>query len=264
VKLLLAGDSHGDANYMQKVINHACLLEADAIFQLGDWGLGFGLSQRKISGEQYDTFTYHVSKFATLVMCPVYFLPGNHENYDYLEQLLPTLKKRSNDTYELEPNVYFVPRGTIIEFGGIRFLVCGGATSVDQDYRTPHVSYWQQELITDEDVAKCKAAGPADVVLTHDFPIECTVIDRHLSPGWGEKAQREVIQNRTKVSEILDASGASFLFHGHLHKRYDEFIETASGNRVLVKGLACNMDYLEDAIYLLDTEDLSGIESRSQ
>lgn len=255
MKLLLAGDSHGDANYMQRVLNRACHEDGiEAVIQMGDFGYGWAFSQRKGTGEKYDTFTAHVSKFAALADLPVYWLPGNHENYDALEELVARLEPQPNGTYEIEPNVFYIPRGTVLEFGGLKFLCCGGACSVDQAYRILGQSYWTQELITSADIDRCIDAGPVDVVLTHDFPWECTVIDRHLSPSWGEKAQRETIQGRMNVSAILNASGASNLFHGHLHLRYNEKIITASEKHVWVTGLACNFDDFGDAIFVLDTE----------
>lgn len=253
MKLLLAGDSHGDVKYVEFVLRRAVREGCEAVVQLGDFGYGWKFGQRKVTGERFDKFSHHVSKLACQTGMPVLWLPGNHENYDALDEFVATHDPRPDGTYEIEPLVYYIPRGTVLEFDCVRFLCCGGATSVDQAYRTLGTSYWPQELINDDDVAKCIAAGPVDVVLTHDFPWECEILDRHLSPYWGEKAQREVIQNRMQVSSILNASGASSLFHGHLHIRYNEKIVTASEKEVWVTGLACNMDQFDDAVHVFDT-----------
>ena len=240
---------------MQRVINRACHEDGvEAVVQLGDYGFGWGFSQRKVTGERYDTFSSHVSKFAQLAGLPVYWIDGNHEGHSALQELVASMEPQPNGTYEIEPSVFYIPRGLVMEFGGLKFLCCGGATSVDQNMRIPGKSWWPQELITDADVDRCIQAGPVDVVLTHDFPWECEIADRHLSPYWGEKAQHEVIQNRMKVSAILNASGASNLFHGHLHRRYNEKIVTISEKHVWVTGLACNNDVFEEAVYVLDTE----------
>lgn len=263
--ILLAGDSHGDSTYAQNVAARAQREGADAVFQLGDFGYGWRWGQRKVTGEPFCEFTANISKFAKRTGVPWYWLGGNHENYDAIELFMEQLEPEANGTYQVEPDVFYVPRGLVLCFGGKLFLCCGGACSIDQNYRmgeerqTGRKSYWTQELITQKDIDLCEEQGTMDALFTHDFPIECNIIDRHLNPGWGEAAQRETIQNRTNVSTILNASKAKRLFHGHLHIRYTEVIETAIGTRVMVVGLDCNGTSMKHSTYLLDTEDVESV-----
>jgi len=124
--------------------------------------------------------------------------------------------------------------------------------------RVEGVSWWAGELITEADVQKCKAAGQADILLTHDFPIEVQVVDRHLDPGWGEWAQAHSLESRYKVSGILANCGARLVVHGHLHRCYSEWIEVKD-QRVLVRGLERDSVYnrpttLAESTLLLDLE----------
>lgn len=256
MKILFVGDSHGDATFMQAVFSHARRVGGDCVFQLGDFGYGWGWSMGK-GGVRYDTFTSHIAKFAHQSEIPCYWLGGNHENYDAIDSWFVQHSPRDDGTYEFAPLVYYVPRGLQINFGTLSFLCCGGAVSIDRDMRHPGTSWWEQEAITEADVEKCAEAGQVDVLLAHDFPWECNVVDRHLDPYWGERAQRGTEQNRQMVSRILDACGATRMFHGHLHRRYDEVVETTSGTRVLVTGLDCNYATpLSKSIYLFDTETI--------
>lgn len=253
MKILLAGDSHGNSPHMMNVFAHACRQDAEMVIQLGDFGYGWGFSQRKGTGEKYDTFTSHVAKFAAMAEMPCYWIPGNHENYDALYKLVDSLAPAPDGTYEIEPDVFYVPRGLVLTFDGVRFLCCGGACSVDKKMRTNHVSWWSQEAITEDDVDICAAAGQCDVLLSHDFPWECNVVDRHLSPVWGDEAQANTMESRKKISRIAVAAGVRRIVHGHLHKKYNETIEM-NGRSVLVSGLNCDNTSMSESTLLVDTE----------
>lgn len=255
----MAGDTHGNSQHMQNVFAHACRVEAEIVFQLGDFGYGWGFSQRKGTGEKYDTFTDNVAKFVKRTggiatrEIPCYWLPGNHENYDALDALVDTLDAQPDGTYEIEPSVFYVPRGTVLTLDGVRFLCCGGATSVDKKMRIPFVSWWEQEAITDEDVATCADAGTADVLLSHDFPWECNIVDRHLDDFWGVEAQINTEASRKRISQIAVNAGVRRIFHGHLHIKYNESIEL-NGQSVLVSGLDCDGNSMNSSTMLVDTE----------
>jgi predicted phosphodiesterase len=255
VKILLAGDTHGNSSHTMGVFAHARRLEADAVFQLGDFGFGWRFGQRKGSGEQFCVFTDHVSNFAATTDIPCYWIGGNHENYDRLEELLDGLEPQPDGTYKVASRVFYVPRGTELEFGGKSFLCCGGGTSIDKKMRTPYVSWWPQEAITDDDVWECAERGQCDVLLSHDFPWECEVIDRHLDPFWGVEAQEQVMASRNRISAIAGAAAVRNIFHGHLHVRYDEDI-TIQGRPVHVTGLDCDGTAMKLSTLLLDTDTL--------
>lgn len=263
--ILFAGDTHGDSTHAQNVAAHAARANADAVFQLGDYGYGYHWLQRKVTGDRYCKFTDNVSKFAKKSGVPWYWIGGNHENYDAIDEFMAELTPEPNGTYQVDEDVFYVPRGLVLCFGGKFFLCCGGACSIDQNYRIErerkkgYKSYFPQELITQADIDRCEEAGRVDMVVTHDFPIECNIVDRHLNPAWGDVAQRQTIANRTNVSTILNASHANRLIHGHLHIRYTEVIETAIGKRVMVVGLDCNNTSMRDSTYLLDTEDVESV-----
>ena len=262
-RLLLAGDVHANSQHMQAVMGHACRVDADAVVQLGDWGYGFGLSQRKITSEKYCTFTDHVSKFVQRTenvatgrrKIPVFWIDGNHSNFDHLEEVCEKVGLNDGDTYEVAPDVFYVPRGTLLMFGAKRFLCCGGGTSIDKKQRTPFVSWWPQEAITDADVEKCAEAGQVDVMLTHDFPWEVNVVDRHLDPYWGVEAQEQVIHSRNQISKIAGRAKPKHLIHGHLHHAYQEDILVEDW-LIHVRGLTCDNHSMATSTFLLDTEDL--------
>jgi len=256
MKLLLSGDWHGNSQHAQNVFAHACRVEADAVIQLGDFGYGWSVQHGK-GGVLYDNFTKTVSAFAKAAETPCYWLPGNHENYDFLEEQAAKVSPHplvANRGYELESMVVYLPRPTALEFDGLRFLVMGGAASVDKRMRIPGKSWWHQEEITWAEVDACAELGQFDVLLSHDFPWECNIVDRHLDPYWGQEAMEKTTESRQKISEIVKASGVRAVFHGHLHVAYTELIFPEPGRPVIVRGLDRDTTTMGDNCYLLDTE----------
>lgn len=85
---------------------------------------------------------------------------GNHENYDMIEQL-PTTTFGGEEVYQVSKSVFYAKTGRIYDLCGKRCLVINGADSHDifvdgKRYRTPHVSWWAQEQISEEDIEIAK------------------------------------------------------------------------------------------------------------
>lgn len=241
---LLCGDVHGDARYMNQVFVLAQECAVDRIVQLGDFGFGFD-----------DEFVASMGKLAVIHDIPLYAIDGNHEDFDWLERQLT--RPEPDGTFKLAEGMFYVPRGTVFEVEGEKVLCCGGAASLDKDWRVQYEhdtntrAWWWQETITQDDVEKCKEAGPTQILLSHDFPWEVDVVDRHLAPMWGATAQYATMENRKRVSRILAACGAREVYHGHLHLSYFERI-TVEGKSVGVRGLSCNGDSLSAVCHLLE------------
>ena len=249
MKIILAGDFHGNLFHAEQVFHHAQGKGAEAIVQLGDFGFGWEFTR---SGAC--KFTEQIGEMAAQHGVPLYWIDGNHENFDLLEQTLAGLTPQADGTYRLSADpvgVFYIPRGTVLEWDGQRILCCGGAVSIDKGRRRQGVSWWPQEPIGDSDVEKCFEAGPADILLTHDFPMECNIVDRHLDPYWGEEANANSQANRKRVSKILVGSDARRVFYGHLHISYEERIYPL-GHEVTVRGLDCDATTMRSSTFLLD------------
>lgn len=85
---------------------------------------------------------------------------GNHENYDMIEQL-PTTTFGGEEVYQVSKSVFYAKTGRIYDLCGKKCLVINGADSHDifvdgKRYRIPHVSWWEQEQITEEDIEIAK------------------------------------------------------------------------------------------------------------
>jgi len=158
-----------------------------------------------------------------------YWLDGNHENFDALEEAVDTTAAAPQ---QMLARLWYLPRGCTWTWDGCRFMALGGAYSIDKEYRKQGTSWWPQELLTREQVEMAMDRGPVDVLLTHDAPDgTCPIVNGtykgdHISRG-----------NRKAVSAVMEAVAPRLLVHGHYHHRY-----TADAGDTTVEGLGRDGD----------------------
>lgn len=99
----------------------------------------------------------------------IYFLDGNHENFDLLKQL----PIDTDGVAHISEHIHYLPRGFAgwihTETGKSKICVCGGADSIDKFRRVEGISWWADETITKEDIAKIPV-GSYMYVLSHCCP----------------------------------------------------------------------------------------------
>jgi Calcineurin-like phosphoesterase len=230
---MFCGDWHGDAYWMTKCIRAAANEKISTLIQVGDFGYGWTIDEDRQCG-----FSTYASAVACDYKVDVFWIDGNHENFDLMEEnnLFPASATGPNPIM-VEPRVWYIPRGTVHEFGNTSMLFLGGAYSVDKDHRTPNVSWWSQEEITDDDVAMAMesielAEHHPWWMITHDAPEHILVPGDHAA--WKHKDE-DTKPNRAKLVEVMNAVQPQRLIHGHYHIRYD-----AEFNNTAVTGLGCN------------------------
>ena len=250
--VLLVGDLHGNVPALRAAFKTAADYRASAIIQLGDFGFGWD-----IDGARRCSFSFRAARYAETYGVPLYFLDGNHENFDRLEEIAIDPATGLRPIFD---GVTHLPRSSTLTIAGTRFRAFGGAYSVDIDHRTPHKSWWVQETVTDDDVERAIAAGPADVFVSHDVPAgtqDSAGLARKLSE-WGPNAALNSLMNQERVRTALIASGARWAFHGHLHEFRECYID-ANHSLPYVTGLNC--DGLTGNRFLLTLPMPTGTES---
>jgi predicted phosphodiesterase len=251
-RILFAGDTHGDANHVRFLLDRAVKLDCQAVYVLGDFGIWNHSDQGK--------FVEAVSKFSLLAKVPVYFLPGNHDNYDLLEVWEKDNDRDEDGFVPVHTNVLYSPRGHRWTWGGVQFMSLGGAYSVDKGWRvednerllreatkragagfslsakqqyilrTKQYYWWRQEEITEEEAAYALRPGAVDVLLTHDKP-------RDSNPGWHRKDLFQCHANQDKIQAVVNAKRPEILLHGHLHYPYEQMV-----GQTWVRSLDCDPD----------------------
>jgi hypothetical protein len=116
--------------------------------------------------------------------CNILVLGGNHDNWTRLDNL-PLVEKHGVTLGEIRDNIHFVPNGTVMEVGGLKFFFFGGAESIDKEWRKERMAkdplcpdiYWIREIPTSEEFEFAKSEldkvdWNVDVVCTHTMPLE--------------------------------------------------------------------------------------------
>lgn len=133
------------------------------------------------------------------------FFPGNHDNYDIV-----SASENNIGDYGLK------------YLGGVNFYFVRGAWSIDWRMRTPHVSWWNKEELSFEEMNAVRAdyaMAKPNIMITHDCPL---FICRHLKhanigmPGIG------VIKNRTNIllEDLFDIHAPQKWIFGHWHSDF--------------------------------------------
>jgi len=191
----------------------------DVLIQLGDFGwIWHQLGNNK---EQEYWLDWLAEKKFTLAV-----VPGNHENYDIIENL-PTEIRWGNPVWILQRKkscIYILQRGYIYNINNRKIFTCGGAVSIDKEYRIPHQTWWPQEELTYSEEKRGldqldAVKWEVDFVLTHTCPSRCLL-------NFFIEDQEEIFTSLSKVndpvSKYLDFIDNRLTFKewhfGHLHK----------------------------------------------
>lgn len=165
------------------------------------------------------------------------FVDGNHENYDALASY-PAEKWQGGKIHRIRPHVLHLMRGQIYELEGYRFFTMGGAKSHDIEdgilepdapnferkllmlqrrprarYRINHISWWAQELPSDEEYAEARhsldsVGWEVDYIITHCAPTSIALMgSRH----------NEADRLTDFLQEVRERSKYHYWLFGHYH-----------------------------------------------
>lgn len=241
MKVQFAGDIHGNERHLEWVYAQADRYGVEAVIACGD----FGYWPHYRNGIR---FLKAAERLALETDIPLYWVPGNHENWDLIDEAVAQHGAESWIPTQIGPrasqHLRLIPRGGVVELGDARILGVGGAWSVDWQHRILGESWWPQEVLTDEIVAGIAArVGQVDILVTHDAPLGVELSYKDDLPV--SVAQREL------VARVLDHHRPVLNVCGH-HHRYAEWHDERSGAEVRV--LACD-DKGDDSILIIEADD---------
>lgn len=198
--IYVTGDTHRDFTRFNTDIfpEQKEMTKNDYVIICGDFGIWDNSAEEKYWMQWLDKKT-----FTTL------FVGGNHENYDML-RALPIEEWHGGNVQRVRSSILHLMRGQMFEIKGKRFFTMGGASSHDiQDgilepndpdfkkkkrkldrlgalYRINHVSWWPDELPTDEEYTTARenlerCDWRMDYLVTHCCP---TSVQDKLSNGF--------------------------------------------------------------------------------
>jgi len=227
--ILFAGDTHGNTSHVGYLYTRAAEHSVNAIFQVGDFGYW-----AHTRGGQH--FLDEVSDKAIKNGIPLYWIDGNHENHDLLQDMVGITPVR--------PLIFYVPRGTMVELDGRQILGYGGAYSVDKRYRTEGLDWWPQETIDSEHVMQVaerfKDSAP-DILACHDAPYAVN-LDFAYAEGKNEFPQTR--WNRKCLQHLVDEVKPKRVISGHYHTRFKGKLDDGTPIDILDRDTTKNKSWM--------------------
>jgi hypothetical protein len=161
--IYITGDTHIplDVSSIGKFIDKKKIKKNDILIITGD--VGFGWNQGAVSNYWLDWFANQPFQ--------IFFVDGNHENFDYLDNL-PIVEKDDCKAHQLRDNIFHFLRGQIATICGMTFFMFGGGDSLDKNVRIPHISWWPREMPSDMEYRMGlanleKANWKVDYIISH-------------------------------------------------------------------------------------------------
>lgn len=161
--IYVTGDTHAliDISKLDNFSNwNNNLTKADYMIIAGDAGIVWSKKTLEENIKKYESFPF-----------TVLFVDGNHENFDMLNSY-PIEIWNGGKIHRISDHIIHLTRGQVFTIDGITIFTMGGGTSIDYYLRTPHISWWEEEIpsINEIDEAKANLAkydNKVDYIITH-------------------------------------------------------------------------------------------------
>lgn len=223
-RVWVVGDLHGNAGWIQTLLPAMRRFDPTmrTLLQLGDYGFDHGGR----GADAVDFWAKNAGIERVLVTL------GNHEAWD---KITPAQEAAPGQAIRVSEVVWLLPRPFMFAIGGRVLLSLGGASSVDKAFRTFGKDWFEDELITEEMENAAIATGAADVLLTHesplDAPAEVLAVVASNPDGYPPDALAVSATQRERVQRVSNAVRPAVHFHGHMHM-YGS-IDLDNGRRVV-------------------------------
>lgn len=230
-EIVVCGDLHGNWKAGVAMVRQTGkLLRGEKnrlILQAGDFGV--------LSG--YGDFLDRMQEALEEEGITLLFIDGNHDDHS----VLPSSVSGTNaiNPYFMAGNIRWLPRGYRFAIKGKTWLALGGAASVDRALRTEGIDWWPEEEITAVQAQAVIDQGHADVMLTHDCPIDVHHSFPLPPPQWDVRDLARSDRHRGVLQDVVNQVKPGYLIHGHLHFGYQRMVDFGYGD-VQITGL--NMD----------------------
>lgn len=267
-----AGDWHGNVAHALRAVDAFRKEGVQIIFQQGDFGL-YG-SLLEFGGDKLrQRLQAKLAKNNQWLLVTF----GNHENYDLVEKL-PFVQEgiwKGFQREEKADRILYFTRGQSLSVGGRNFLSCGGAASIDVQWRLDYQKqkgarkiWWEQELITVEDMRKtveeAKRLETVDVFLAHDVFASAEVFGSHRTDSnrWSVADLDFAQKTRDSLEHIVKRVLPAIWVHGHYHVplSLETYVNPATGfgsEPHLVKSYGLSKDDQQFSTAMMMLEDLS-------
>lgn len=215
--IYFAGDIHGKPDKICRFCQEYKLTKDDVLVLLGDVGANY-------YGDTRDKYVKAVLDYINpTVLC----IHGNHEQRPANIEGYKLYDWHGGKVWGEQdyPSVLFARDGDIYTIGKYRYLVIGGAYSVDKYYRLQRgYGWWADEQPSEETkayVEKQVAENKFDVILSHTCPFKYEPIEAFLPMIEQDTVDDSTEKWLDKIEKAADYK-AWFCGHWHINKRIDK------------------------------------------
>jgi Icc-related predicted phosphoesterase len=226
--VLLVGDLHGNTDVAINAIEYAADLGVFGVIQLGDFGYWPRVNR---------DFMGTVERTAKRCNVVVAFLDGNHEDHESLA------------SFENSDHVAHLKRGESFPLHGYKWLAIGGAASIDYQHRTEGISWFREETLSREDIARAMDHTNVQVVVAHNAPHGVPKLEAfkektaHL---WSPEGLAYSEGDQKLYGALRDHLLPYYWYHGHFHYPYVDYLDNTR-----VQGLGSDQSTLMELCQLV-------------
>lgn len=215
--IYITGDIHGAPRRVVNFAKDVHISHNDTLIILGDVGANYFLNE----------LDNECKRLLNSIKCTVFCIHGNHE---CRPEHIPTyhLKEWHGGKVWVEddyPRILFAKDGEIYDIEGQRFLVIGGAYSIDAFWRIRrHAGWWRDEQPSDTIKAFVESQISQhnfDIVLTHTCPRKYEPIEVFL-PNVDQSSVDKSTEDWLDHIEEQITYKAWYCGHWHTDKRIDK------------------------------------------
>lgn len=197
--MYIISDIHGDVNTFLKLMSKKPFQEKEVIL-LGDVGYGFP----DFDVERFNDYLLRNPRIR------FYIIQGNHDNAECMGVPIPNVRYITTKT------------GSIVHYiDGNSVIMIPGALSYDKNMRVPGVSWWENEQLSEEQLAESiKLATSCDIILSHDAPLQqYFMFFPETKPSRTNRALDMLLM------ELIRTQKKTLWLHGHLHENYIDIFD---------------------------------------
>lgn len=214
--IYFSGDIHGNPDDICRTCQVRKIGKGDILVLLGDVGANY-------YGDSRDNYVKAMlNNTGATILC----VHGNHEQRPSNIEDYKLIDWNGGKVWvEPEyPSVLFARDGDIYTMGKFRYLVIGGAYSIDKYYRLQRgYGWWDDEQPSEETkayVEKQISENHIDVILSHTCPFKYEPVEAFLSMVDQDTVDDSTEKWLDKIEAIVDYK-AWFCGHWHINKRID-------------------------------------------
>lgn len=173
-----------------------------------------------------------------------FWVGGNHEHWHRWNADLKIAPKDYWGFGLVRTHVRLAPRLHTWKWDGKWWMGLAGAKSIDRKFWTKNESWFDEELITEEEIASVEKMN------TDKFHVSYLVThDAATNTPWGFRLfeDSQSFDNRTKIDRAVRHLHPDMHFHGHYHRKY----HWMNGQ---TETIGLDMEHNDGAMGILDTD----------